>query len=763
MTVKAPFNFIPVSTKVFTPDWADQIVHDVPFSDGESGVIELTITAKTPIFVRNGHTSIDRDNTKDNFLAFSNINTSHFIPGTSLKGTIRNAMEILSFSKIKLDKNMKFATRDWEDRRYQAFMGSQNQIHCGWLYLDGEKIKVKDCGKPKRINHLRIDEFFKSKGINVEFEKYFSNNNGINLENDQLIGDKVFDPKTAVYKYALINYNLNELKNVYFEKDEIYCKEFQVNRVKIGGSEEEGTIVFTGSPDKWKHDRLPSSGKFYEFIFPKIANANTIEIEQQVYAEFKYFQSDSPDWQFWSEKLNKGGEMPIFFRTEERNRVGKIKDFGLAYLYKIPYKYSPYDLLPDRHKSTDPDLVECIFGFTSSDKALKGRVHFGHAFATHAVPAEEVSVVLGSPKASYYPVYVEQINGRDGTVASYSTYFDRVNIAGRKLYPVRAKVWNEQAERDDLNSRFIPLGSDSVFKSKITFHNLRKAEIGALLSALTFHNNPGYYHLIGLAKPYGFGKVQIEVSLSKDLNADINDYLCSFEEMMVESPHTFDGSLGWHSSEQVKQFFTLSFDFNSAGDDLLRYMAYENSSGVNEFLRAKEQNKYLQLYTSLMKNPRLPKSIYGPEMVALRAMREKELLKKEELSRLAEKKRLQDLEEERRKAKDIIAEGAVAKGLNLENFDPNQKNAWDILKKTIEKYVTACNKSGNYEKIVKDNPSGVLKEEEHEKVIEVCKVIYSNPNKSDRKALAMPFDKNPVLKKISQWIGKEKAEKITFN
>ncbi|NOU45545.1 MAG: TIGR03986 family CRISPR-associated RAMP protein [Bacteroidales bacterium] len=762
MSIKAPFNFIPVSSKVFTPDWADRISHDVPFSDGESGVIELTITAKTPVYVRNGHTQQEREETTPDFLAFSNINDRHFIPGTSLKGTIRNALEILSFGKIKIDKNMKFATRDWEDKRYKDFMGSQNQIHCGWLYLEGEKIKVKDCGKPKRINHLRIDEFFKTKGIKVEFEKYFSIENGINLEVDQNIGDKVFDPKTAVYKYALINNNVNALKDINFEEDEIYCKEFQVNRVKIGGSDDEGTIVFTGSPDKWKHDRSPSSGKFYEFIFPKITNSNPIEIGQQDYAEFKYFQSDSPDWQFWSEKLNKGGEMPIFFRTVEDNRARRIKDFGLAFLYKIPYKYGPYDLLPDRHKSNNPDLAECIFGFTSSDNALKGRVHFGHAFATHVVPAEEVSVALGSPKASYYPVYVEQINGRDGTVASYTTYFDKVNISGRKFYPVRSKVWNEQAERDDLNSKFIPLGSDSIFKSKITFHNLRKAEIGGLLSALTFHNSTGYFHLIGLAKPYGFGKVQIKVSLSENLNTNINDYLCSFEEMMVESPHTFDGSLGWHTSEQIKQFFTLSFDFNSAGDDLLRYMAYENSSGINEFLKAKEQKKYLQLYTSLMKNPRLPMSIYEPEMVTLRAMRVEEQFIKEELSRIAKENKIHDLEKERIKIKDIIAIEASAKGLNLDNFDSNHKTAWDILKKTIEKYVTAYYKSGNYDKIVKDNPSGVLKEEEHDKVVEVCKVIFSNANKSDQKALAMPFDKNPVLKKIAQWIGKDKAEKITF-
>ncbi len=53
--IRSPYNFVPVSDKVFFPDWADQISHDIPFSDGISGKITLEIEAQTPIFVRNGH------------------------------------------------------------------------------------------------------------------------------------------------------------------------------------------------------------------------------------------------------------------------------------------------------------------------------------------------------------------------------------------------------------------------------------------------------------------------------------------------------------------------------------------------------------------------------------------------------------------------------------------------------------------------------------------------------------------------------------
>jgi len=42
--ITAPFNFVPLNKKVFFPDWAEKVSHDIPFSDGESGVIDITIS-----------------------------------------------------------------------------------------------------------------------------------------------------------------------------------------------------------------------------------------------------------------------------------------------------------------------------------------------------------------------------------------------------------------------------------------------------------------------------------------------------------------------------------------------------------------------------------------------------------------------------------------------------------------------------------------------------------------------------------------------
>ena len=54
--IKAPFNFVPLVNRVFCPEWAQYISHDIPFKDRICGNIKLKIKADTPIFVRNGYT-----------------------------------------------------------------------------------------------------------------------------------------------------------------------------------------------------------------------------------------------------------------------------------------------------------------------------------------------------------------------------------------------------------------------------------------------------------------------------------------------------------------------------------------------------------------------------------------------------------------------------------------------------------------------------------------------------------------------------------
>lgn len=768
--MQAPFNFVPVSKKVFTPGWADQISHDVPFSDGEDGIIELKITAENMIYVRNGHTPADRNAQNERFLNFSNIDSRPFIPSTSLKGALRNVLEILSFSRLTLDEKMKFATRDWYNEELYDLKQKQNQIRCGWLkYDENQQVVVVDCGMPMRINHKRIDAFFSVNGIATRFEDWFSRDSKFKLNKPHVLNGKSFDPKTAVFKYALIGFGHTSLTDVSFQEDNDYANEHQPNRVLISSTgSSKGTIVFTGSPDKWAfpHDSI-GDGKFYEFVFPKPSSSslqNPLQISEIDFAHFKFFHSDSPDWAYWNEKLNLGKSVPIFFR-KSNDLNNPILDFGMAFLYKKPFLYSPYELLSENHKKgideLKPDLAECIFGYTGKNSSLKGRVQISHAFAHKIVEAERESLVLGSPKASYYPIYVSQPNGQNGIVNPYQTYSDsQASIAGWKRYPVRASVWKKTTDNEAIDTNFIPLGKGSEFIAKIRFHNLRKAEIGALLSTLTFHNNDGYYHLIGMGKPYGYGKVRIQIDHRKSqLKYSSIDYMIAFEEELVESPQLFNGRLQWHTSDEIKQLFTISFDYNLAGTQLL-YMTMSNTPADNDFLNAKKQHEYLESYTKLMNDVRNPKSLYAE--VLEEKNKQKEQLKREleEAEIQKEKQRLADIDEKARleaeERKKIRAKEAE-KGINLSTVNPTSKKAWDELKGIVERFICAYRADNNYKRILVNFPVGALPVSEHEIVLTTIRQIINHLNQKEKEKWLEKFDKNPFLKKIAEWVGKEKA------
>ena len=109
MPITAPYNFVPLNKEVFYPEWSEQVSHDIPFEDGENGEIEITITAKSPIFIR------DHANPEQ----FCQHNGQYYIPSTSVKGMVRNVLEIMSFSKLQLqDKTLSY--RDLNNPSYEG-------------------------------------------------------------------------------------------------------------------------------------------------------------------------------------------------------------------------------------------------------------------------------------------------------------------------------------------------------------------------------------------------------------------------------------------------------------------------------------------------------------------------------------------------------------------------------------------------------------------------------------------------------------------
>ena len=93
--IVVPYNFIPISRWIFEPSWAYNVSHDLPFEDGLSGKINITLKNITHLCIgssSDGCLKWERHPSSGQFV----------IPGSSLKGLVRNVLSIASFGKFNV-------------------------------------------------------------------------------------------------------------------------------------------------------------------------------------------------------------------------------------------------------------------------------------------------------------------------------------------------------------------------------------------------------------------------------------------------------------------------------------------------------------------------------------------------------------------------------------------------------------------------------------------------------------------------------------
>lgn len=634
--IKAPFNFVPLPEQLYVPEWAEQISQDIPFSDGVSGTIDLRIDTLSPLFIRNGHTKEDKENNTKNYTTSCKTDDGrYYIPGTSIKGEVRSILEIMSFSRMTVDTNSRFAQREWDNPELYTLKQEQNQMHCGYLrWAPKEKCYViADCNKPYRIGMDQLDLYLNAEyKMESPFKKHFAKGCEFDIEKELKLGEnEVYDPKTAIFKYHLIgNAKLDGLR---------FSRKSNKNRKVVFDKQGQilGDIVLTGQPGyaQWNRPKelAPKAGKFFEFVFPQPTGIE-YPLSETEFNNYMFIYSDSKEWPRIDLLLKSDQGVPVFFRLES----GKLKDFGLAFLYKLPYEESPYSILrkkyeailKDNEKDVNAlDLAQCIFGYVDNrppeEKSkgiitpLKGRVRFSHAFALKAEPYGDdgIRYIFNSPKASYYPIYICQngSNGRLGKYQNYKTYNNGL-LSGWKRYVVRSGstiLPSKDSVNDKILTTIYPLKAAAVFKGKISFHNLRPVELGALLSALTFHATEKCHHQLGQGKPYGFGKADYTIAIhGKDVKGhellDQNYYMGCFEKEMER----LTGN-NWRLSETMKNLITMAKTEVASGYDYmeLEIKSKDNDKNKrNDFEDAKVAKEYLQPFISLQGKSYKAKRLY---------------------------------------------------------------------------------------------------------------------------------------------------------
>lgn len=782
--IKAPYNFVPLNKKVVVPHWGKHISHDIPFRDGVSGSIQVKITAKSPIFVRDGAPKPQSEDDPRPPNWFSQFENQPFIPGSSLRGMIRSVVEIMSFGKMKGRVNdHRYAIRDLSPAAKSIYLDKfkLGEVQCGWLYrASDESYFIEDCGEPGRISHRSLDASF-----GTDFATFFSEHGLFDQGKDS--------QKSAQFKYS--KFSGNELNHHFeFLKQDAGRNIYEVNPTDEG---EPGHIIFTGQPSPRKKKNEKWTGHHLEFIFKEYENPNTIPVHRNVMDNFffAYHEGDKNRWSIdyahWRRQLMAGEKIPVFFRKDKN---GEILDLGLSYLYKLPYKNSIEEVIHQNTQKETIDVADAIFGCIlnegdrNNEESLKGRVHVSHAFMESGEADTEKIEVLSSPKASYYPNYVRQNVNTDGKVKSkYSTYMDDdASIAGWKRYPVhRSGVQHNprpEGTLEKIETSFVPLKCGATFSCTIRFHNLQAVELGALLSALTFHGDEAAFHSLGMAKPLGYGKVKLDVNLEGGELESEKHYLKQFEAYMR-------ANIGkWQATEQIGELFTMAREQQNRGRSELSYMKLEG------FRKAKKDNEALDKYSRILglskedcgvktllaneEDVRKMKqwmeeeqALYqdkGSPEEALRNYKDRQYQKLKDALQQFKAEQIQAIEKRKTEVqnaeKEALKEEKAAKARqsppDWDGIALDKRKAFDELKKAIQTYVEAYY-GEKYNRLVKDKNEGILPEEHWQSFTEKILTLASEGHKTEQKQLSRtPYEKNSYFKKMKEWVGEEQAEEL---
>lgn len=402
----APSNFVDLPKDVWSPD-ANQPDHDLPHTDGLSAVLTVELQTHSPLMVGGA-----RENQS---VKFFRQGDRQAIPGSSLKGMIRSALENAAFGRMKMVDDRRFGLRDLTSAAadiYRRMMVETRQHatmsrpvaralpRAGWLTFNqmaegGAAWTITEC------DVLRIEWDLIRYLLKVRF---FDPN--ISYSEDVLKGKRTggarrelfVNPTDGLQKGSTaISVLGDELPRVVKSSGAV---DLEMRMVRLADERDipppprdtwkrgevfvGGWLVFTGHPDAKKLDKETGQKRLVrhrEFVFTEPAvNARRIVVPANVWHDFLLLQakdgdkgqnaSDRSAWAYWSTLLRDGRigpdkkfadgspaepGVPVFWLSGE-NRGGSADDIaslGLAQMFKVAYPLSTHDLI----RAHNPDLL----------------------------------------------------------------------------------------------------------------------------------------------------------------------------------------------------------------------------------------------------------------------------------------------------------------------------------------------------------------------------------------------------------------------
>jgi CRISPR-associated protein (TIGR03986 family) len=522
----APYNFVELPDRVVSA----QLECDGKLRDNDryypgrhTGRIECTLTTSSPLYIRCGLTKeqfCEGKQAKDipEFYYIDTNTKNPVLPGSSLRGMLRDLVEIVSFSKI---------TKVSDKQLVYRAVGDTSSL--GEIYRDKFLLEIGN----------RIYRFKMKAGYLVNSNSTNNNNWKIYPALPLINGVSFARIETraiqAIYKdlpqwhgcrnARQIAVNINPTDRHPHSRGRIqleYAKATPITNQRK--NQYNGVLVKTGQAPRKK----------MEFVFGFPDKNHAIDVSEKLIEEYK---SQITDGQIGI--LGENGALnhwqPIFYIMEDNQLVF----FGHAMMFRIPYDDSINQFIPNEiSELKNPehiDIADAIFGWVrqnnNKENQRSGKISISDAKYKedkngiwHAGNPEDsvTPQILASPKPTtfqHYLVQPKETKAKKEDLKHYASQpVTETVIRGHKLYwhkPENHKFEHpapNQASETQL-TKIKPIAKDVTFTFTIHFENLTSVELGALLWVLDIAKDDHYRLKLGMGKPLGLGSIKIESEL----------------------------------------------------------------------------------------------------------------------------------------------------------------------------------------------------------------------------------------------------------
>lgn len=556
VTAVAPYNFIPLPEKMVVAQPPPDHDSYQPEPVAYTGWIECDLETCSPTYIRGmltekqfasfGQAGPDQltEEQKEAMANFFGLSQdAPLIPGSSLRGMIRQLVEIVGHGRMRyVSPTPTFTYRavaaqndDPLREPYREVVGAfARNVRAGILEKRGDEWWIKSAPLPSDPPYK-----FAEKGAFLK------------------IKERDIPAKTIPGFYRLNSPDYRPAWHyVSFDVEDRRGKQGMHTAVtRIGAREAnhryEGILVCSGN---MMETGDKTNRKNHALILAKDGRARSVQIDPQAVQDYRDgltpFQEELDAWGGKGWGCLKDGA-PIFYVSEGN----MVRYFGHSPNFRIPARLNlpgesraanPRDFVPAHlRENPQPDLADAIFGWVEDkekDKVIgpagqrAGRVFFSDARCVTGqenvwFKAEPITPhVLSGPKATTFQHYLVQDGRAPGqnshhpdskvSLAHYGTPPNETQIRGYKLYWHKGRQPDLEASATELKhpkqlTRIKPVRAGVRFQFKVHFENLRPEELGLLWWALALPGEPGkeYRHKLGMGKPLGMGAVAIKPQL----------------------------------------------------------------------------------------------------------------------------------------------------------------------------------------------------------------------------------------------------------